>query len=139
MKKKVLFLCTHNACRSQMAEGLLKNLAGGKFEAYSAGVDPTSVHPLARKVMEEIGIDISGQQSKSVDELLDKEFDYVITVCDNARQTCPFFLGNVERLHWNLEDPAEVKGTEEKRLQEFRMVRNQLKDYIQELISKIVK
>ena len=139
MKKKVLFLCTHNACRSQMAEGLLKNLAGGKFEAYSAGVEPTSVHPLARKVMEEIGIDISGQQSKSVDELLDKEFDYVITVCDNARQTCPFFPGNVERLHWNLEDPAEVKGTEEKRLQEFRMVRNQLKDYIQELISKIVK
>ena len=91
MKKKVLFLCTHNSCRSQMAEGLLRDMAGDKFEVYSAGVEPTSVHPLAKKVLQEIGIDISGQQSKSVDEFLDKEFDYVITVCDNARQTCPFF------------------------------------------------
>jgi arsenate reductase len=122
-----------------MAEGLLRDLARDKFDVYSAGVEPTLVHPLAKKVMKEIGVDISGQQSKSVDEFLDKEFDYVITVCDNARQTCPFFPSNGERLHWDLEDPAEVTGTEEKRLQEFRMVRNQLKDHIQELINKIVK
>ena len=135
MKKKVLFLCTHNSCRSQMAEGLLRDMAGDKFEVYSAGVEPTSVHPLAKKVMKEIGIDISGQQSKSVDEFLDKEFDYVITVCDNARQTCPFFPGNHKLLHWNLEDPAKATGTEEIKLQEFRKIREQLKDHVQKLIN----
>ena len=133
--KKVLFLCTHNSCRSQMAEGLLKNMAGDKFEVYSAGVDPTSVHPLAKKVMKEIGIDISGQQSKSVDEFLDKEFDYVITVCDNARQTCPFFPGNHELLHWSFEDPAIALGSEEERLLMFRKIRDQLRDHIQRLIN----
>ena len=136
MKKKVLFLCTHNSCRSQMAEGLLKNLAGDKFDVYSAGVEPTSVHPLAKKVMKEIGIDISGQQSKSVDEFLDKEFDYVITVCDNARQTCPFFPGNHELLHWSLEDPATASGSEEERLIFFRNVRDQIKENIQKLIAQ---
>jgi arsenate reductase (thioredoxin) len=138
MKKKVLFLCTHNSCRSQMAEGLLKNLAGDKFDVYSAGVEPTSVHPLAKKVMKEIGIEISGQQSKSIDEFLDKEFDYVITVCDNARQTCPFFPGNHELLHWSLEDPATALGSEGKRLLMFRKVRDQLKDHIQRLINTMV-
>jgi arsenate reductase (thioredoxin) len=136
MKKKVLFLCTHNSCRSQMAEGLLKNLPGDKFDVYSAGVEPTSVHPLAKKVMKEIGIDISGQQSKSVDEFLDKEFDYVITVCDNARQTCPFFPGNHELLHWSLEDPATASGSEEERLIFFRNVRDQIKENIQKLIAQ---
>jgi arsenate reductase (thioredoxin) len=135
MKKTVLFLCTHNSCRSQMAEGLLKNLAGNKFDAYSAGVNPTSVHPLAKKVMKEIGIDISGQESKSVDEFLDKEFDFVITVCDNARQTCPFFPGNHELLHWSLEDPAIALGSEEERLLIFRKIRDQLSDHIQRLIN----
>ena len=135
MKKTVLFLCTHNSCRSQIAEGLLRDRAGDKFAVYSAGVEPTLVHPLAKEVMKEIGIDISGQQSKSVDKFLDKEFDYVITVCDNVRQTCPFFPGNVERLHWNLEDPAEVTGTEEKRLKEFRKIRDQLNDHILKLIE----
>ena len=135
MKKKVLFLCTHNSCRSQMAEGILKNLAGDKFEVYSAGVNPTSVHPLAKKVMKEIGIDISGQQSKSVDEFLDKGFDYVITVCDNARQTCPFFPGNHELLHWSFEDPAIALGSEEERLLRFRKIRDQLRDHIQRLIN----
>ena len=138
MKKKVLFLCTHNSCRSQMAEGLLKNLAGDKFKAYSAGVNPTSVHPLAKKVMKEIGIDISGQQSKSVDEFLDKGFDYVITVCDNAKQTCPFFPGNHELLHWSFEDPAIALGSEEERLLMFRKIRDQLRDHIQKLVNTMV-
>lgn len=138
MKIKILFLCTHNSCRSQMAEGLLRDMAGDKFEVYSAGVEPTSVHPLAKKVMKEIGIDISGQQSKSVDEFLDKEFDYVITVCDNARQTCPFFPGNHELLHWSLEDPAIALGSEEERLLMFRKIRDQLRDYIQKLVNTMV-
>ena len=135
MKKTVLFLCTQNSCRSQMAEGLLTDMAGDKFDVYSAGVEPTSVHPLAKKVMKEIGIDISGQQSKSVDEFLDKEFDYVITVCDNARQTCPFFPGNHELLHWSLEDPAIALGSEEERLLMFRKIRDQVRDHIQRLIN----
>ena len=136
MKKKVLFLCTHNSCRSQMAEGLLRNMVGDTFEVYSAGVEPTSVHPLAKKVMKEIGIDISGQQSKSVDEFLDKEFDYVITVCDNARQTCPFFPGTHELLHWDLEDPAiALLGSEEEKLLMFRKIRDQLRDHIQKLVN----
>ena len=136
MKKKVLFLCTHNSCRSQMAEGLLRDMAGDKFEVSSAGVDPTSVHPLAKKVMKEIGIDISGQQSKSVDEFLDKEFDYVITVCDNVRQTCPFFPGNHELLHWSLEDPAIALGSEKERLLVFRKVRDQIRENIRHLIAQ---
>jgi protein tyrosine phosphatase len=113
-------------------------MAGDKFEVYSVGVEPTSVHPLAKKVMKEIGIDISGQQSKSVDEFLDKEFDYVITVCDNARQTCPFFPGNHELLHWRLEDPAIALGSEEERFLIFRRIRDQLKDHIQRLINTTV-
>jgi arsenate reductase (thioredoxin) len=136
MKKTVLFLCTHNSCRSQMAEGLLRDMAGDKFEVYSAGVNPTSVHPLTKKVMQEIGIDISGQQSKSVDEFLDKEFDYVITVCDNARQTCPFFSGNHKLLHWSIEDPAPALGSEEERLLIFRKIRDQIKDHIRKLVDK---
>jgi arsenate reductase len=138
MKKKVLFLCTHNSCRSQIAEGLLRDMAGDKFDIYSAGVEPTSVHPLAKKVMKEIGIDISGHHSKSVDEFLDKKFDYVITVCDNARQTCPFFPGNHELLHWSLEDPAIALGSDEERLLIFRKIRDQLKDHIQKLVNTMV-
>jgi arsenate reductase (thioredoxin) len=136
MQKTVLFLCTHNSCRSQMAEGLLRDIAGDKFEAFSAGIYPTSVHPLAKKVMKELGIDISGRESKSVDEFLDKEFDFVITVCDNARQTCPFFPGNHELLHWSLEDPAIALGSEEERLLIFRKIRDQLRDHIQKLVNR---
>ena len=121
-----------------MAEGLLKNLAGDKFDVYSAGVEPTSVHPLAKKVMQEIGIDIFGQQSKSIDEFLDKEFDYVITVCDNARQNCPFFPGKHELLNWGLEDPAIALGSEEEKLLMFRKIRDQLRDHIQKLINTTV-
>jgi arsenate reductase (thioredoxin) len=134
MKKKVLFLCTHNSCRSQMAEGLLRDMAWDKFDVYSAGVNPTSVNPLAKKVMEEFGIDISGQQSKAIDEFIDKEFDYVITVCDQARQNCPFFPGAHEQLHWNLEDPAEAQGSEDEKLIVFRKIRDQIRNNIQQLI-----
>ena len=119
-----------------MAEGLLRDMAGDKFEAFSAGVNSTSVNPLAKKVMKEIGIDISGQQSKSVDEFLDKEFDYVITVCDNARQTCPFFPGNHKLLHWDLEDPAATQGSDEERLIVFRKVRDRIRENIQQLIMQ---
>jgi len=134
-KIKVLFLCTHNSCRSQMAEGLLNHLGGDRFEAYSAGVEPTSVHPLTKQVMEEIGIDISGQKSKSIDEFFDREFDYVITVCDQARQSCPFFPGKHELLHWDLEDPATTQGSDEERIMVFRKVRDQIRDNIYQLIA----
>jgi arsenate reductase (thioredoxin) len=136
MRKRVLFLCTHNSCRSQMAEGLLRNMAGDKFETFSAGINPTSVHPLAKKVLEEIGIDISGHYSKGIDEFLDKEFDYVVTVCDNARQTCPFFPGAHELLHWNLEDPAAAQGSEEEGLMVFRNIRDRIRENIRQLIAQ---
>ncbi|MEE9315794.1 MAG: arsenate reductase ArsC [bacterium] len=129
-KRRVLFLCTSNSCRSQMAEGLLTHLAGDKFEVFSAGVEPTQVNPLALKVMDEIGIDISKQRSKSVKEFLSQQFDYVVTVCDYARQTCPVFPGKYEKIHWNLEDPAKAQGTEEEMLLIFRKARNQIKENI---------
>ena len=130
MKKKVLFLCTHNACRSQMAEGLLKNLAGGKFEAYSAGVDPTSVHPLARKVMEEIGIDISGQQSKSVDEFLDKPSLFATMLARPAR----FSSGRTNyctETYRTLQKQRERKRSNSRRSEKFETNLN----HIQKLVN----
>ncbi len=135
-KIKILFLCTGNSCRSQMAEGLLRDMAEDKFEVFSAGVNPTSVHPLAKKVMKEIGIDISGQYSKSVIAFLGKGFDYVVTVCDSARQTCPFFPGNHTLLHWDLEDPAATQGSDEERLIVFRKVRDRIRKNIRQLIMR---
>ena len=123
-KVRVLFLCTHNSARSQMAEGLLRHLAGDRFEAMSAGTDATHVRPLAIKAMEEVGIDISGQESKTLDRYLLEPFDYVITVCDDANEACPFFPGAAERLHWSFEDPSKAEGTEEERLAVFRSVRD---------------
>ena len=118
-KKRILFLCTGNSCRSQMAEGFLRHLGGDKFESYSAGINPTQVNLLSVKVMDEIGIDISNHKSKPVKEFLGQPFDIVVTVCDNAKQTCPIFLGKYTKLHWNLEDPAEAKGLEEEKLKIF--------------------
>lgn len=115
-KKRVLVLCTGNSCRSQMAEGFLRHMGGDKLEVFSAGVKPTQVNPLAIKVMAEVGVDISKHRSKSAMEFIGQQFDYVITVCDNAKQTCPAFPGHYEKLHWSLEDPAEAKGSEEERL-----------------------
>jgi len=129
-KKRVLFLCTGNSARSQMAEGFLRHLAGDKFEVYSAGVNPTLVNPLAIKVMDEAGIDILAQKSKSVMEFIGQKFDYVITVCDNARKTCPVFPGRYQKIHWDLEDPAQASGTEEEKLIIFRKIRNQIKENI---------
>lgn len=134
--KKVLFLCTGNSARSQMAEGFLKYMAGDRFEVYSAGVKPTAVNPLAIKVMAEIGIDISKHRSKSVMEFIDQSFDYVITVCDNAQKTCPVFPGEHEKIHWDLEDPAAAEGSEEKKIVVFRKIRDEIKKNILAFINK---
>jgi arsenate reductase len=130
-KKKILFLCTHNAVRSQIAEGLLRDLYGERYEVYSAGVDPYAIHHLAVETMREIGIDISKQTSKSIEEFRDMTFDIVVTVCDNARETCPFFPGK-KVLHQNFDDPGLVQGNEEQQLQAFRTVRDQMKSWIEQ-------
>lgn len=124
--KKVLFLCTGNSCRSQMAEGLLRHNYGNKYEVYSAGTQPTSINPYAVRVMKEIGIDVSSQYSKHVDDLKDIDFDIVITVCDNAKESCPAYFGRAKKLHWGFEDPAGATGTEEAILAKFREIRDQI-------------
>ncbi|HEY9433228.1 MAG TPA: arsenate reductase ArsC [Blastocatellia bacterium] len=123
---RVLILCTGNSARSQMAEGLLRHDGGDRFEIFSAGTKPSRVRPEAIEVMRELGIDISGRRSKSVDEFSGQEFDYVITVCDNARERCPVFPGRTRRVHWGFEDPAEVKGDEVTRVAVFRRVRDEI-------------
>ena len=125
-RKRVLILCTGNSARSQMAEGLLRHLAGDHFEVASAGVAPTHVRPEAVAVMNEIGIDISQHYSKSVDAFAGQEFDFVITVCDNANEQCPIFPANTKRLHWSFEDPAAAEGDEQARLAVFRRVRDEI-------------
>ncbi len=123
-KKRVLVLCTGNSARSQMGEGLFRVEGGGEVEVFSAGTKPGSVRAEAIAVMKEIGIDISGHRSKSVEELAGQTFDYVVTVCDNARDTCPVFPAGAERIHWSFEDPAAVEGSETKRLDAFRRTRD---------------
>jgi len=130
MKKKVLFLCTGNSARSQMAEGLLRHLRNNEFEVFSAGVEPKGVHPKAVQAMQEIGIDISGQKSKHIDELPDREFDHIITLCDHAAQNCPVFLGKGVRLHHGFSDPAAAVGNDHEVLEAFRKVRDELKQFI---------
>jgi arsenate reductase len=133
----VLFLCTHNSARSQMAEGLLRHLAGDRFESYSAGTEATHVRPLAIRAMDEIGIDISGQESKTLNRYLGVPFDYVVTVCDEANEACPFFPGAKNRLHWSFEDPAQATGSEEERLGVFRRARDKIRERIeQELVNE---
>jgi len=134
-RKRVLILCTGNSARSQMAEGLLRHMAGDNYEVASAGVAPSHLRPEAIKVMGELGIDISGHRSKSVDEFLGQEFDYVITVCDNANEQCPVFPGQTKRIHWSFEDPAAAPGDEPTRLAVFRRVRDEIKQRLQELIG----
>ena len=126
MRQRVLFICTHNSARSQMAEGLLRHLAGDRFEAHSAGTQATEVRPLAIRAMAEIGIDISGHQSKTLNRYLDEPWDWVITVCDRARESCPVFPGSASAVHWGFDDPAEATGTEEERLAVFRRVREEI-------------
>jgi len=126
-KQRVLFLCTHNSARSQMAEGLLRHLAGDRFDAYSAGTEATRVRPLAIRVMAEVGIDISRQESKTFDRYLGEPFDVVVTVCDQANESCPVFLGARERLHWSFPDPSRATGTEEEQLATYRTVRDAIR------------
>ena len=130
-KARVLFLCTHNSARSQMAEGLVRDLAGDRFEAMSAGTEAARVRPLALRVMEEIGVDISHQESKTLERYLGEPFAYVITVCDDANEACPFFPGAANRLHWSFEDPSKAEGTEDERLAVFRSVRDQIRERIE--------
>jgi arsenate reductase (thioredoxin) len=130
MKKRVLILCTGNSARSQMAEGWLEDTAGERFEVESAGTRPGQVRPEAIAVMKELGIDISGHRSKHVDEFKGQAFDYVLTVCDNAKESCPVFPSDSKRLHMGFEDPAALQGTEEERLALFRRVRDQIRDYL---------
>lgn len=132
---RVLFLCTHNSARSQMAEGILRHLAGDKVEVFSAGTEVTRVHPLAIKVMAARSIDISGQRSKHMDELLGQGFDYVITVCDRAGETCPVFPGEPERIHWSIPDPSGVQGDEAVRLRAFESAATDLFARIRYLLA----
>ena len=116
MKQRILFICTHNSARSQMAEGLLRHLGGDRFEAYSAGTEATQVRPLAIEVMRELDIDISGQQSKTLDRYVGEPFDKVITVCDTAAEACPVFPGAREQLHWSFPDPSQATGSPEEQI-----------------------
>ena len=129
-QKKVLILCTGNSARSQMAEGLLRHDARNRFVVESAGTKPSHVRSEAIAVMKELGIDISGHRSKSVDEFAGREFDYVLTVCDNARECCPVFPGQAKRLHHNFEDPGAAEGSETARLAVFRRVRDEIREYL---------
>jgi arsenate reductase len=126
MKLRVLILCTANSARSQMAEGLLRKLAGERLEVFSAGAKPSTVNPLAIAAMQERGIDLSAHRSKSLNEFITQPFDYVITVCDNAAESCPVFPGPAQRIHWSFPDPAAVQGTDAERLASFREVRDAL-------------
>ena len=125
-RQRVLVLCTHNSARSQMAEGLLRALASDRFDVASAGTEATRVHPLAIRAMDELGIDLRGHSSKTVDRLLAEPWDYVITVCDGASERCPLFPGRTTRLHWSFEDPSAAMGSEDERLAVFRRVRDAL-------------
>jgi arsenate reductase (thioredoxin) len=132
MKQRVLFLCTHNSARSQMAEGLLRALAGDRFEVFSAGTEATQVRPLAIKAMAELGIDISKQQSKTLDRYLNDPFDVAITVCDEANEACPVFLGAKKRWHWSFLDPSQATGTEDEQLAVYRRVRDGIRGRIEQ-------
>lgn len=131
-KQSVLFLCTHNSARSQMAEGLLRARFGDRYEVFSAGTEATAVKPLAVEAMAEVGIDISRHRSKSFDEYIDRAFDYVVTVCDTAREACPYFPATVEIVHRDFEDPSNTEGTEEEKLAAFRATRDEIDAWLAE-------
>ena len=132
----MLILCTGNSARSQMAEGWLRRLGAGRVEAFSAGTHPApAVNPLAVRVMGEVGIDLAGQQPRSVEGFLAEQFDYVITVCDDAAEACPIFPGSAHRIHWSFQDPAKAEGDEEARLSAFRQVRDRLRERLEGFLS----
>lgn len=136
-KQRVLFLCTHNSARSQMAEGWLRHLGGDRFEAASAGTEQTRVRPLAIKAMAEAGVDISGHASKTLERFIPEPWEYVITVCDDANEACPFFPGGQRRLHWSLPDPSKATGSDEEQLAVYRRVRDAIRARIEaELVGE---
>lgn len=137
--KKILVLCTGNSCRSQMADGYLKELGKGKLEVYSAGVETHGVNPRAIKIMAEDGIDISGNTSDNVSQYAGIDFDYIITVCDNAKERCPYFPSKARRFHYNFPDPAKASGTEEQIMDSFRSARDMIREYCKEFIDKHLK
>jgi len=136
-KAKVLFICTGNACRSQMAEGLLREMAGDRFDVYSAGSHPSRVHPVAIRAMKEVGIDISKHTSDSISTYFGYGIDYVITVCDNARQYCPTFPGNAQKIHWSIKDPFRSWSRDLGRINDYRKTRNELYDLIEQFIKSM--
>ena len=137
-KKKILVLCTGNSARSQMAEGLLKHITQSKYEIYSAGTKPSVVRPEAIKVLAEVGIDISRNRSKSVDEFAGQKINFVLTVCDNAKEVCPYFPAKTKLIHHSFEDPAEIQGDEETRIEAFRQTRDQIRKYLENSFCEII-
>jgi arsenate reductase (thioredoxin) len=133
---KVLFICTHNSARSHIAEGLMNALYGKRYRAFSAGTEPSSLNPYAVRVMQEIGIDISDHRSKSVDDFLKQDFDFVVTVSDHAKESCPFFPGGRKSMHKGFQDPASFSGTEEEKLVVFRRVRDEIRDWIEKTFGE---
>lgn len=136
-RTRVLFVCTHNSARSQMAEGLLRHHGGDRFEAFSAGTEATSVRPEAIAVMDELGVDISGQESKTLERYLGEPFAWVITVCDRARESCPIFPGATRTAHWSFDDPSEATGPEGERLAVFRRVRDEIDAAVREFVAEV--
>ncbi len=134
--KKILVLCTGNSCRSQIAEGYLRHFAGDNAEVYSAGVETHGVNPRAIAIMKEDGIDISGHTSNNIDEYREIDFDFVITVCDNARERCPYFPSRAQKFHYNFPDPAKATGTETEIMAEFRSVRDMIKTYSEQFVQE---
>ncbi len=132
---RVLFLCTGNSARSQMAEALLRRLGGGRFDVHSAGTAPTRVHPLTLQALAEVGIDARGQSSKAVDQYVDEPWDYVITVCDQAAESCPVFPGGGQRLHWSTPDPAAVDAPPERQIAAFRAARDLLAERVRQFLA----
>ncbi|MBA7570338.1 arsenate reductase (thioredoxin) [Candidatus Atribacteria bacterium 1244-E10-H5-B2] len=131
LQKEILFLCTGNSCRSQMAEGFARKILPKNIEIFSAGLEPKSVHPMAVKVMQEMGVDISHQKSKNISEIPIDKIDLVVTLCGDAAERCPIFPGKVKKIHWALEDPAKAQGSEEEIFQVFGKVRDKIKSYIE--------
>ena len=137
MKQRVLFLCTHNSCRSQMAEGLINHYLGDRFQVFSAGTEATRVSPLAIQVLAELGIDISGHRSKTLDEFAGQQFNYVITLCGDANEQCPIFFGDVQRVHIGFDDPSRLIGTPEEVLPEFRRVRDEIRKKLTDYLTGV--
>ncbi|MFQ6615358.1 MAG: arsenate reductase ArsC [Fidelibacterota bacterium] len=135
-RKKVLFLCTGNSCRSQMAEGLLRHLAGDRFQVFSAGTHPTRIHPMTIRIMKEWGIDVSNHTANHVDEYLDHDIDIVITVCDNAEEICPVFPGAVKRIHWGIPDPFSGWSEDDRFMERYRTTRNLIRERIEEFLTQ---